>query len=256
MREGVAVARCTVERLMRRLSLQGVRRGKGVRTTVCNEFEVDEARYTHAIKNVVGPLIAAGSVSAGKPAGEGARVNMPFAIAMSGCSIFLCGHLAAGGCDPRGLCAYGAELRRQNEERILPSAPFILRSTKLRWRGGGAAVRDALSGWAARPRLQRRFSREGQLTSTDRANPPPRQPAGLRRLNRRSSPCLSTARRTVQPQEAVGQDAAFEDGMERILDAGRAGPRDAGNQVPGARSLQQKQEAPCIEEERRIVRDR
>jgi len=33
-REGVAVARCTVERLMRRLGLQGVRRGKSVRTTV------------------------------------------------------------------------------------------------------------------------------------------------------------------------------------------------------------------------------
>ena len=34
VREGVTVARCTVERLMRRLGLQGVRRGKGVRTTV------------------------------------------------------------------------------------------------------------------------------------------------------------------------------------------------------------------------------
>ena len=34
LREGVAVARCTVERLMRRLGLQGVRRGKGLRTTV------------------------------------------------------------------------------------------------------------------------------------------------------------------------------------------------------------------------------
>lgn len=33
-REGVAVARCTVERLMRRLNLQGVKRGKVVRTTV------------------------------------------------------------------------------------------------------------------------------------------------------------------------------------------------------------------------------
>lgn len=33
-REGVEVARCTVERLMRRLGLQGARRGKGVRTTV------------------------------------------------------------------------------------------------------------------------------------------------------------------------------------------------------------------------------
>jgi putative transposase len=33
-REGTAVARCTVERLMRCLGLQGVRRGKSVRTTV------------------------------------------------------------------------------------------------------------------------------------------------------------------------------------------------------------------------------
>jgi len=33
-REGVEVARCTVERLMRRLGLQGARRGKVVRTTV------------------------------------------------------------------------------------------------------------------------------------------------------------------------------------------------------------------------------
>jgi transposase InsO family protein len=33
-REGVAVARCTVERLMRRLQLQGARRGKVIRTTV------------------------------------------------------------------------------------------------------------------------------------------------------------------------------------------------------------------------------
>lgn len=32
-REGTAVARCTVERLMRRIGLQGVRRGKIVRTT-------------------------------------------------------------------------------------------------------------------------------------------------------------------------------------------------------------------------------
>lgn len=33
-REGVAVARCTVERLMRQLGLQGVRRGKAMRTTM------------------------------------------------------------------------------------------------------------------------------------------------------------------------------------------------------------------------------
>ena len=33
-REGVPVARCTVERLMKRLGLEGVRRGKKVRTTI------------------------------------------------------------------------------------------------------------------------------------------------------------------------------------------------------------------------------
>ena len=33
-REGVTIARCTVERLMKRLGLQGVRRGKVVRTTI------------------------------------------------------------------------------------------------------------------------------------------------------------------------------------------------------------------------------
>lgn len=35
-REGIAVARCTVERLMRRQGLRGVRRGKVVRTTIGN----------------------------------------------------------------------------------------------------------------------------------------------------------------------------------------------------------------------------
>jgi len=36
-REGVRVARCTVERLMKRLGLQGVRRGKVVRTTISDK---------------------------------------------------------------------------------------------------------------------------------------------------------------------------------------------------------------------------
>ena len=35
-REGLAVARCTVARLMRRMGLQGVVRGKTVRTTISN----------------------------------------------------------------------------------------------------------------------------------------------------------------------------------------------------------------------------
>lgn len=37
-REGTAVARCTVEGLMRRLGLQGVRRGKTVRTTISDSW--------------------------------------------------------------------------------------------------------------------------------------------------------------------------------------------------------------------------
>ncbi len=36
-REGIQVARCTVERLMKRLGLEGVRRGKIVRTTVSDK---------------------------------------------------------------------------------------------------------------------------------------------------------------------------------------------------------------------------
>jgi len=39
-REGIGVARCTVERLMRRQGLQGVRRGKRVRTTVGDETAI------------------------------------------------------------------------------------------------------------------------------------------------------------------------------------------------------------------------
>lgn len=35
-REGLKVARCTVERLMRRLGIQGIRRGKPVRTTMAD----------------------------------------------------------------------------------------------------------------------------------------------------------------------------------------------------------------------------
>ncbi len=37
LREGVMVARCTVERLMRRLGLQGVVRGKPVKTTISDK---------------------------------------------------------------------------------------------------------------------------------------------------------------------------------------------------------------------------
>jgi transposase InsO family protein len=43
-REGVAVARCTVERLMRRLGLQGVVRGKTRRTTIADEHAAPPIR--------------------------------------------------------------------------------------------------------------------------------------------------------------------------------------------------------------------
>ena len=33
-RQGITVARCTIERLMRDLGLQGVRRGRKIRTTI------------------------------------------------------------------------------------------------------------------------------------------------------------------------------------------------------------------------------
>ena len=50
-REGVAVARCTVERLMRQEGLQGVRRGKALRTTVPDPRR--HARWTGSTGNSV-----------------------------------------------------------------------------------------------------------------------------------------------------------------------------------------------------------
>ena len=46
-REGVQVARCTVERLMRRLGLQGVRRGKRVRTTTAETSRPSALDHVH-----------------------------------------------------------------------------------------------------------------------------------------------------------------------------------------------------------------
>ena len=50
-REGIAVARCTVERLMRRQGLRGVMRGKLVRTTISNDkapYPLDRVRQFRA----------------------------------------------------------------------------------------------------------------------------------------------------------------------------------------------------------------
>ena len=43
-REGTATARCTVERLMKRLGLRGVMRGKVVRTTISDRKAQDGAK--------------------------------------------------------------------------------------------------------------------------------------------------------------------------------------------------------------------
>jgi transposase InsO family protein len=49
-REGIAVARCTVERLMRRLGLRGVRRGKVIRTQPAKADEEASANIRAVIK--------------------------------------------------------------------------------------------------------------------------------------------------------------------------------------------------------------
>ena len=45
-REDIAVARCTVERLMRSLGLQGVVRGRKCRTTIANERAPDRSTWS------------------------------------------------------------------------------------------------------------------------------------------------------------------------------------------------------------------
>jgi transposase InsO family protein len=58
-REGVTVARCTVERLMRRLGLRGVMRGKVVRTTISDARR--HARWTGS----TGSSVPSGPTSCG-----------------------------------------------------------------------------------------------------------------------------------------------------------------------------------------------
>src|SRR4029434_1974929 len=54
-REGVAVARCTVERLMRRLGLQGVVRGGKRRTTISKEVADGPADLVKRQCSAIGP---------------------------------------------------------------------------------------------------------------------------------------------------------------------------------------------------------
>ena len=56
-REGIRVARCTIERLMRKAGLQGVRRGKSVRTTITTAPDVDVISFTGS--NLTGQRIMA-----------------------------------------------------------------------------------------------------------------------------------------------------------------------------------------------------
>jgi putative transposase len=54
-REGIAVARCTVERLMRELGLQGVRRGKPHRTTTPDAAAARPADLVERDFSAIGP---------------------------------------------------------------------------------------------------------------------------------------------------------------------------------------------------------
>ncbi|WP_371412925.1 IS3 family transposase [Thiomonas sp. X19] len=54
-REGVVVARCTVERLMRRLGLQGTRRGKVVRTTIPDAKALCPLDHVHRVFKAARP---------------------------------------------------------------------------------------------------------------------------------------------------------------------------------------------------------
>ena len=61
MREGICVARCTVERLMKKLGMQGIRRGKRCRTTIANDLltclssrQSQSAICSHSSESAVG----------------------------------------------------------------------------------------------------------------------------------------------------------------------------------------------------------
>ena len=59
LREGFAVARCTVERLMQEMGLQGVIRGKPVRTTVQDKAAPCPLDHVNRVPTTVGPPPAA-----------------------------------------------------------------------------------------------------------------------------------------------------------------------------------------------------
>ncbi|WP_414144050.1 IS3 family transposase [Burkholderia territorii] len=72
-REGIEVARCTVERMMRKLGLERVRRGTKVRTTVPDTHAPSSRDRLHRQSARAAHRVAAcgGSVAAPFPAGDG-----------------------------------------------------------------------------------------------------------------------------------------------------------------------------------------
>ena len=64
-REGIAVARCTVERLMKRLGLEGARRGQHKRTTFADPGAVDVADNGGATLTLL-PGVASGVMGVGQ----------------------------------------------------------------------------------------------------------------------------------------------------------------------------------------------
>ena len=69
-REGIAVARCTVERLMRQLGLQGVRRGKPRRTTT------PDPSASRPADLVERDFSASGPTSSGSPTWSATRCSL------------------------------------------------------------------------------------------------------------------------------------------------------------------------------------
>jgi len=62
-REGLPIARCTVERLMKRLGLQGVRRGKVVRTTISGMLAPARWIGSTASSRRIGPTSSGSRIS-------------------------------------------------------------------------------------------------------------------------------------------------------------------------------------------------
>jgi hypothetical protein len=79
---------------------------------VCEGFDLDPARYTAVLGEIIGPLFL---MSRGADP-DHPSANLLVTIAMSGYSMSVGGNLAVAAYNPDGFCAAGAELRAQLAE--------------------------------------------------------------------------------------------------------------------------------------------